>query len=64
MAETCPMDGTELDTAMKCVTCGREWYWLESGGEKYLASRKRRVQIVAPIIEGARLDDCIKPIKP
>ena len=62
MSAKCPMDNTELDTAMKCGTCGREWYWHEIGGERCLMSRKRRVQLVAPIVEGARLDDCIKPV--
>ena len=62
MTERCPMDNAELDTDMRCPTCGREWYWLGEGDERCLVSKPRRVRIVAPIIEGARLDDCIKPI--
>ena len=63
----CPMDKTELEDMgipgspgcfKPCHTCGREWYYI---GED-LASKKRRVQIVAPITEGAKLDDCIKPV--
>ena len=64
MTTKCPIDDTELvkHTSLEgfepCGTCGREWYYL---GED-LCSRRRRVKIVAPIVEGARLDDCIKPI--
>lgn len=62
----CPVDNTELvDVGIlgspgcfeACSKCGREWYYL---GEN-LASKKRRVQIVAPLVEGAKMDDCIKP---
>jgi hypothetical protein len=62
MVDKCPMDDTELDIAMKCATCGREWEWKEIAGERYLTSKRREVKIVAPLTKGARLDDCIKPV--
>lgn len=64
MTTRCPMDDTELvkhvslESFEPCIACGREWYYL---GEN-LCSRRRRVKIVAPITEGAKLDDCIKPM--
>jgi uncharacterized protein with PIN domain len=66
--ENCPMCQTKLIPISEkmapgmfeaCGGCGREWYWL---GEN-LASKPRKVKIVAPLIEGAKLDDCIKPIE-
>ena len=63
MADKCPMDDTKLDAKMICATCGREWYWSDIGGEKCLTSKKRQVKIMAPLVEGARLDDCIKPVR-
>ena len=62
MSDKCPMDGKELDTTMKCSTCGREWEWKGIAGEKYLTSKRRRVKIVAPLVEGVHIDDCIKPV--
>ncbi len=55
----CPMcKGTSLQD-MTCGNCEREWYYI---GED-LASKKRRVKIIAPLLEGAKLDDCIKPFR-
>lgn len=59
----CGMCNTALNDAMKCESCGREWYWLESGGEQYLTSKPRRVKIVAPLTPGSKIDDCIEPIR-
>lgn len=67
MTKSCPMDNTRLEDVgipgspgcfKPCATCGREWYYI---GED-LASKKRKVQIVAPLVEGAKLDDCIRPV--
>jgi hypothetical protein len=55
------MDGAVLDTGMVCPKCGRAWKWKDLAGERYIVSEPRRVQIVAPLVEGALLDDCIKP---
>jgi hypothetical protein len=60
----CPVcTSTALDDQMRCPNCRREWEEREivSTGERYIASKPRRVRIVAPLAEGARLDDCIKP---
>ncbi len=56
-------DRTKLDAKMICATCGREWEWHEISGERYLTSKRRKVEIVAPLVEGARLDDRIKPVR-
>lgn len=58
----CPMCGTTaapLTTKMICLACQREWYYI---GEN-LASRPRAVRIVSPIVAGAKIDDCIKPLE-
>lgn len=62
----CPIDKTPLEdmghlapTVFKpCATCGREWYYVADG----MASKPRKVKLVAPIVEGARIDDCLKPV--
>jgi hypothetical protein len=53
-----------LDENGRCPDCWREWEQREivSTGERYMASKPRRMKIVAPLVEGAKLDDCIKPI--
>lgn len=55
----CPMCKGIILQEMTCNQCQRQWYYI---GE-YLASKKRQVKIVAPLVEGARLDDCIKPFE-
>lgn len=35
--------------------------WKDFAGERCLVSEPRRVKIVAPLVGGAHLDDCIKP---
>lgn len=68
--QVCPIDKAALsDNGLEgaamcfdpCLVCGREWYYL--GKEKNLASRPRRVHLVAPLVEGSKIDDCIKPVK-
>lgn len=64
----CPMCSKDLmvsgeTTDMHCDGCGRDWYYIDAGsGERYLASRRRKVDVVKPITEGDKLDDCIKPV--
>lgn len=58
----CPMDGADLTTGMVCTKCQREWEWKTIAGERMLASKPRRVEIVGPIVEGANINDVIKPI--
>jgi hypothetical protein len=62
---TCPMcPYTPLDANGRCPDCWREWEEREViTGERYMASKPRRVKIVAPLIEGAKIDDCIKPVE-
>jgi len=59
MCPMCPF--TPLDADGRCPDCWREWEERESAGERYMASKRRRVRIVAPLAQGARIDDCIKP---
>jgi hypothetical protein len=65
----CPVDNAELEDMSipgspgcfkPCSTCGREWYYLGDD----LASKPRKVRIVAPLVKGAKMDDCIKPVTP
>ena len=55
----CPMCKGIILQEMACSQCEREWYYI---GE-FLASKSRRVKIIAPLVEGAKLDNCIKPIR-
>lgn len=63
----CPMCGVDLtvsgeSTDMHCDKCGRDWYYIDTGeGERMLASRQRKMRLVKPITEGAKLDDCLVP---
>lgn len=59
----CPIDDSVLDGRMRCRQCGREWESRILGGEATLISRPRRVQLVRPLVPGARHDDCIKPFE-
>lgn len=55
----CPMCKGIILQQRVCNQCFREWYYM--GGD--LFSKKRRIKIIAPLVEGARIDDCIKPFE-
>ena len=62
----CPMHPDpkpDCDAEGTCPLCGRSWKEMTAGGETYLMSKARKVQIVQPITEGSRIDDCIKPVE-
>lgn len=42
----------------QCPVCGREWE-MKNGN---MMSKPRRVRIVAPLVEGAKIDDCLKEV--
>lgn len=57
----CPIDKAPLAEGV-CPTCHREWEVKTICGEQFFASKPRTVQIVAPLVVGAKIDDCIKEV--
>ncbi len=59
---TCPMHPDPKPSCNDnglCPLCGREWEETKHG----LMSKPRKVDVTGPLVAGAKLDDCIKPIK-